>query len=61
MNISGFKPTIPVFNGKHKLLSRWKQEPVIYSRRYGFDAVFTRGDECQDINVGDPDCPMEKL
>ncbi|CAM9566006.1 unnamed protein product, partial [Ascophyllum nodosum] len=27
----------------------------------GFDAVFTRANECQDINVGDPDCPMERL
>ena len=40
---------------------RWKQESVIYSRRYGFDAVFTRVDECQDVNVGVPDCPMERL
>ena len=38
----GFKPTIPVFNGKQESFSRWKQEAVIYSRRYGFDAVFTR-------------------
>ena len=34
---------------------------MIYSRRYGFDAVFTRADECQDVNVGYPDCPMERL
>ena len=51
----GFKPTIPVFTGKQKSFSRWKQEAVIYSRRYGFDAVFTRANECQDVNVGDPD------
>ena len=38
----GFKPTIPVFNSKQESFSRWKQEAVIYSRRYGFDAVFTR-------------------
>ena len=38
----GFKPTIPVFTGKQESFSRWKQEAVIYSRRYGFDAVFTR-------------------
>ena len=54
---SCFKPTIPVFNGKQESFSRWKQESVVYSRRYGFDAVFTRADECQDVNVGDPDCP----
>ena len=57
----GFKPTIPVFTGKQETFSRWKQEAVIYSRRYGFDAVFTRANECQDVNVGDPDCPMERL
>ena len=57
----GFKPTIPVFIGKQESLSRWKQEAVIYSRRYGFDAVFTGTNDCQDINVGDPDCPMERL
>ena len=57
----GFKPTIPVFTGKQESFSRWKQEAVIYSRRYGFDAVFTRANECQDVNVGDPDCPMERL
>ena len=56
-----FKPTISVFNGKQESFFRWKQESVIYSRRYGFDAVFTRVDECQDVNVGDPDCPMERL
>ena len=61
MNSSSFKPTIPVFNGKQESFSRWKQESVIYSRLYGFDAVFTRADECQDVNVGDPDCPMERL
>ena len=37
-----------------------KQESV-YSRRYGFDAAFTRADECQDVNVGDPNSPMERL
>ena len=58
---SGFKPTIPVFNGKQDSFSRWKQESFIYSRRYGFDAVFTRADESQDLNVGDPDCPIERL
>ena len=57
----GFKPTIPVFTGKQESFSRWKQEAVIYSRRYGFDAVFTRANECQDINVGDSGCPMERL
>ena len=56
-----FKPTIPVFPGKQESFSRWKQEAVIYSRRYGFDAVFTRENECQDINVGDPDWPIERL
>ena len=57
----GFKPTIPVFTDKQESFSRWKQEAVIYSRRYGFDAVFTRVNECQDVNVGDPDCLMERL
>ena len=57
----GFKPTVPVFTGEQESFSRWKQEAVIYSRRYGFDAVFTRANECQDVNVGDPDCPMERL
>ena len=56
-----FKPIIPVFTGKQEPFSRWKQEAVIYSRRYGFDGVFIRANECQDVNVGDPDCPMEKL
>ena len=56
-----FKATIPVSNGKQEPFSRWKQESVIYSRRYGFDAVFTRANESQDVNVGDPDCPMERL
>ena len=56
-----FLPTTPVFTGKQESFSRWKQEAVIYSRRYGFDAVFTRANECQDVNVGDPDCPMERL
>ena len=56
-----FKPAIPVFTGKQKSFSRWKQEAVVYSRRYGFDAVFTRANGCQDVNVGDPDCPMERL
>ena len=60
-NSSRFKPTIPVFNGKQESFSRWKQETVIYSRRYGFDAVLTRADECQDMNVGGPDCPMERF
>ena len=55
------KPTIPVFTGKQESFSRWKQEAVIYSRRYGFDAVFTKANECQDVRVGDPDCPMERL
>ena len=55
----GFKPTIPVFNGKQESFSRWKQEAIIYSRQYGFDAVFTRANECQDVKVGHPDCPME--
>ena len=57
----GFKPTIPVFTGKQESFSKWKQEAVIYSRRHGFDAVFARANECQDVNVGDPDCPMERL
>ena len=61
MDSSCFKPTIPVYNGKQESFSRWKQESVVYSRRYGFDAVFTRADEGQDVNVGDPDCPMERL
>ena len=56
-----FKPTVPVSNGKQEPFSRWKQESVIYSRRYGFDALFTRADESKDVNVGDPDCPMERL
>ena len=38
----GFKRTIPVFTGKQESFSRWKQEAVINSRRYGFDTVFTR-------------------
>ena len=50
-----------MFNGKQESFSRWKQESVIYSRPYDFDAVFKRANECQDVNVGDPDCPMEKL
>ena len=58
---SDFKPTISVFNGKQESFSRWKQESVIYSRRYGFDAVFTRANECQDVNVEDPDYLMERL
>ena len=56
-----FKPTIPVFTGKQESFPRWKQEVVNYSRQYGFDAVFTRANECQDVNVRDSDCPMEKL
>ena len=56
----GFKPTIPVI-GKQESFSRWKQEAVIYSRRFGLDAVFTRANECQDVNVEDPDYPMERL
>ena len=55
----GFKPTILVFNGKQEWFSRWKQEAIIYSRRYGFDAVFTRANEWQDVKVGHPDCPIE--
>ena len=55
------KPTIAVFNGRQESFSRWKQEAVIYSRRYGFDAVFTRADECQDVHVVDADCPRERL
>ena len=50
-----------MFTGKQESFSRWKHEAVIYSKRYGFDAVFTRANECQDISVGDPDCPMERL
>ena len=57
----GFKPTIPVFRRKQESFSRWKQEAVIYSRRYGFDTVITRANECQDVNVGDRDCPMDRL
>ena len=57
----GFMPIVTVFNGKQEPFSRWKQEAVIYSRRYGFDAVFTRANECQEVNVGDLDCPMERL
>ena len=57
----GFKPTIPVFNRKQESFSRWKQEAVIYSRRYGFDTVITRANECPDVNVGDRDCPMDRL
>ena len=57
----GFKPTIPVSNCKQESFSRWKQEAVIYSRRCGFDTVFTRANECQDVNVGDPDYPMDRL
>ena len=54
----GFKPTIPVFTGTQESFSRWKQEAVIYSRRYGFDAVFTRANECQGVNVGEPDAEI---
>ena len=61
MNSSGFKSTIYVFNSKQESFSRWKQESVVYYRWYGFDAVFARADACQDVNVEDPDCPMEKL
>ena len=57
----GFKPTIPVFTGTQESFSRWKQEAVIYSRRYGFDAVFTRANECEGVNVGEPDCPMQRF
>ena len=57
----GFKPTVPVFNGKQESFSRWKQEAVIYSRRHGFNTVLTRANKCQDVNVGDPDCPMDRL
>ena len=57
----GFKPTVPVFTGKQESFYRRKQEAVIYSRRYGSDAVFSRANECQDVNAGDPDCPMERL
>ena len=42
----GFKSTVPVFTGKQESFSRWKQEAVIYSRRCGFDAVFTRANKC---------------
>ena len=59
MNRSGFKPTIPVINCKQEAFSRWKQESVIYSRRYCFETVFARTDECQDVNAGNQDCPME--
>ena len=61
INSSGFKPTIPMFNGKQALFSRWKQESAIYSKRYGFDAVFARSDVCRDENVGDPDYQMVRL
>ena len=61
MSISSFKPTILVFNGKQESFSRWKQESVVFSKRYGFDAMFTRADEFQDVNVEDSDCPMESL
>ena len=61
MNGSGFKPTIPVLNGKLESFSRRKKGSVIYSRRYGFDAVFTKADEGQGVKVGDPDCPMERF
>ena len=63
MNSSGYKPTIPVFNCKQELFSWWKQESVIYFRWYDFDGVFTslKADECQDVNVGDPDYPVERL
>ena len=57
----GFKPTILVFNGKQESFSRWRQEVNIYSRRYGFDTVFTRANECQDVDMGDPDWPMDRL
>ena len=57
----GLKPIIPVLTDKQESFSRWKQEAVICSRRYGFDAVFTRANECQDVKVGDTDCPMEIL
>ena len=50
-----------MFNGNQEYFFRCKQEAVIYSRRYGFDAVLTRTDEYQDVNVGDTDCPMERL
>ena len=61
MDSSGFRQMIPVFNCKQESFYRWKQESVIYSRPYGFDAVFTKADDRQDVNVGDPDCPMERL
>ena len=57
----GFKPTVHVFNGKQESFSRWKQEAVIYSRRHDFNTVFTRANKCQDVNVVDPDCPMDRL
>ena len=57
----GSKPTFPVFTGTQESFSRWKQKAVIYFRRYGFDAVFTRANECQGVNVGEPDCPMQRL
>ena len=56
-----FKPNVPVFNGKHGSLSRWKQESVIYSRQFDLDTVFTWADKCQNVNVGDPDCPIERI
>ena len=34
---------------------------LLFTRRFGFDAMFTRANECQDVNVGDPDCPMGRL
>ena len=38
-----------MFSGKQESFPRWEQEAVIYSRRYGFDAVFRRrANECQD-------------
>ena len=61
MNSSGLKLKIPKFNGQQKLLSRWNMESVVYSRRYSFDVVFTRVNECQDVSVGDSDCPMGRL
>ena len=45
MNITGFKATIPAFNGKQESFSGWKQESVIYSRRYDFDPVFAKKGE----------------
>ena len=44
MNSSSLKPTLPVFDAKQEVFSRWKQESVIYSRWYSFDAMFTRAD-----------------